>query len=224
MGRTLRSSVSGDRPRRVFSRFYARISPRLEAEGMAALRRELLDELTGDVVEIGAGNGLSFAHYPKAVTNVSAIEPEPHLRSLATRAAESAPVPVTVHAGTADSIPIPDDSVDAAVLCLVMCSLDDRPAALAELRRVLRPGGELRFLEHTIAETFGLRIAQKVADATVWPLLAGGCHTATDPAGAITAAGFEIRSIRRLRFPENRFTQPSSPHVLGIAESPQSSI
>ena len=202
----------------MFSRFYARISPQLEAEGMAALRKELLDGLTGDVVEVGAGNGLNFAHYPSTVRDVQAVEPEPYLRSLATRAAPSAPVPVTVRGGTADRLPLPDDSVDAAVLCLVMCSLDDRKAALDELRRVLRPRGTLRFLEHTLAETPGLRLAQRVADATVWPLLAGGCHTATDPAGAITAAGFEIMSIRRLRFPENRFTQPSSPHVLGSAE------
>jgi ubiquinone/menaquinone biosynthesis C-methylase UbiE len=185
---------------------------------MAALRRELLDGLAGDVVEVGSGNGLNFVHYPDSVTHVQAVEPEPYLRELATRAAvETATVPVTVLAGVADRLPLPDDSVDAAVLCLVMCSLDDRKAALAEIRRVLRPRGVLRFLEHTIADTLGLRLAQRVADATVWPLLAGGCHTATDPAGAITAAGFQITSIRRLRFPENRFTQPSSPHVLGSA-------
>ena len=185
---------------------------------MAALREELLAGLTGEVIEVGAGNGLNFAHYPTTVTGVHAVEPEPYLRALATRAAGSAPVPLTVLAGRADLLPLPDDSIDAAVLCLVMCSLDDRKAGLDELRRVLRPRGTLRFLEHTIAETPGLRIAQRVADATVWPLLSGGCHTATDPAGAITAAGFEITSIRRLRFPEHRFTQPSSPHVLGSAE------
>jgi ubiquinone/menaquinone biosynthesis C-methylase UbiE len=206
------------RPRRVFSRFYARISPRLENEGMATLRRELLDGLEGEVAEIGAGNGLNFTHYPDTVTQVHAIEPEPYLRSLAERAADSVPVPVTVRAGKADHLPLPDQSVDAAVLCLVMCALDDRPAALAELRRVLRPGGTLRFLEHTIADTPGLRLVQRVADATVWPLLAGGCHTATDPAGTIEAGGFQITSIRALRFPEHRFTQPSSPHVLGSAD------
>lgn len=191
----------------------------MEAEGMAELRRELLGELAGEVVEVGAGNGLNFAHYPRAVAGVVAVEPEPYLRALATDSAARAAVPVSVLAGTADALPLPDDSVDAAVLCLVMCSLDDRPAALAELCRVLRPGGTLRFLEHTIAERPGLRVAQRVADATVWPLLAGGCHTATDPAAAITTAGFEITTSRRLRFPENRFTQPSSPHVLGTASS-----
>lgn len=208
-------SPATDRPRRVFSRFYARISERMEAEGMAELRDELLAGLAGEVV--GPGNGMNFIHYPPTVTGVIAVEPEPYLRELATAAARVAPVPVTVLAGTADRLPLPDGSVDAAVLCLVMCSLDDRPAGLAELARVLRPGGTLRFLEHTIADTPGLRRVQRIVDATVWPLLAGGCHTATDPAGAITAAGFEITTVRRLRFPENRFTQPSSPHVLGSA-------
>ncbi len=214
------SSLSADRPRRLFSRFYARISERMEAEGMAALREELLAGLTGEVVEVGAGNGLNFAHYPRTVTRVVAIEPEPYLRALATRAAETAPVAVTVHAGTADRLPLADDSVDIAVLCLVMCSLDNRPAALAELTRVLRPGGTLRFLEHILAATPVLRTVQRVADATVWPLLAGGCRTATDPAAAIRDAGFQVTTIQRLRFPENRFTQPASPHVLGSARAP----
>ncbi|MGH3381732.1 MAG: hypothetical protein ACRDP6_44095, partial [Actinoallomurus sp.] len=75
-------------------------------------------------------------------------------------------------------------------------------------------------LEHTIAETLGLRIVQRLADATLWPVFAGGCHTATDPVGDITAAAFTVTTIRRLRFPENHFTQPSSPHVLGTARAP----
>lgn len=188
---------------------------------MTVLRSELLADLTGEVVEIGVGNGMNFAHYPAMVTRVTAIEPEPYLRALATAQAKTAPVPITVQAGLANRLPLPDHSVDAAVLCLVMCSLDDRAAALAEVRRVLRPGGTLRFLEHTIADTPGLRAVQRIADATVWPLLAGGCHTATDPAAAITTAGFEITTSRRLKFPEARFTQPSSPHVLGTARAPE---
>ncbi|GEL20317.1 class I SAM-dependent methyltransferase [Pseudonocardia asaccharolytica] len=211
-------SPSVDRPRRVFSRIYARISQRMEAEGMAELRHELLDGLAGEVVEIGCGNGMNFAHYPTTVTGVVAVEPEPYLRALASRAAETAPVRVL--AGTADRLPLPDRSVDAAVLCLVMCSLDDRPAMLAELIRVLRPGGQLRFFEHTIADTPGLRMTQRIIDATVWPLLAGGCHTATDPAALITSAGFEITRIRGVRFPDSRLTMPTTPHVLGAATTP----
>jgi len=220
MGHSLAPDAPKDRPRRWFSRFYARMSVRMEDEGMSELRRELLTGLTGEVVEVGAGNGLNFAHYPQTVASVVAVEPEPYLRALATRAAAEAAVRVTVLPGTADRLPLPDHSVDAAVLCLVMCSLDDRPAALVELRRVLRPGGILRVLEHTFADTPGLRAVQRVADATVWPLLVGGCHTATDPIGAITAAGFEMINLRRLRFPDVRFTQPSTPHVLGTARAP----
>ena len=216
----LPSGAPRDRPRRLFSRCYARMSVRMEDEGMRELRVELLTGLRGEVVEVGAGNGMNFAHYPRTVASVVAVEPEPYLRALAARAAAEVSVQVTVLPGTADRLPLPDESVDAAVLCLVMCSLDDRPAALAELRRVLRPGGFLRILEHTIADTPGLRAVQRVADATLWPLLVGGCHTATDPIAAITAAGFEMINLRRLRFPDIRFTQPSTPHVLGTARAP----
>jgi ubiquinone/menaquinone biosynthesis C-methylase UbiE len=213
-------NASEDLPRPLFSRFYAKISPGMEAEGMADLRRELLAPLFGEVIEVGAGNGLNFAHYPPAVTRVVAVEPEPRLRGLATKTARKAATSVTLVPGTARRLPLPDNSVDGAVLCLVLCSIRDRPAALAELRRVLRPGGTLRFLEHTIAKTPGLARVQRIADATVWPLLTGGCHTATDPAGDIAAAGFALAESRRLRFPTTGPVMPASPHVLGGATAP----
>jgi ubiquinone/menaquinone biosynthesis C-methylase UbiE len=192
----------------------------MESAGLGELRRELLAGLHGEVVEVGAGNGLNFAHYPTTVTRVVAVEPEPYLRELAARAARLAPVPVTIVPGVADDLPLGAGEVDAAVLCLVMCSLPDRPAALAELRRVVRPGGEVRFLEHTIASTRALRAVQRLVDATLWPLLAGGCHTATDPVGAITGAGFDVQALRRLRFPDARLSMPAKPHVLGTARAP----
>ncbi len=210
-------SARAFRSRPWFSRFYARISARMDAEGMAGLRHELLANLAGHVVEIGAGNGRNFAHYPPTVTGVDAVEPEPFLRQLATRAAADAPVPVTVHAGTAEHLPLPEDSADAVVLCLVMCSLPNLPTALTEARRVLRPGGTLHFLEHVVADTPGLRAVQRGLDATVWPRLCGGCHTTTDPVAAITKAGFTITALRALRFPDVRFSQPTTPHVLGHA-------
>lgn len=188
---------------------------------MGALRRELVADLHGKVVEVGAGNGLTFAHYPGTVRHVVAVEPEPHLRELATKAAETAPIPVSVLAGTAEQLPLPDGSVDTAVACLVLCSVHDPSAALDELRRVLRPGGELRFLEHTIADTPWLRRVQRVADATLWPRLAGGCHTARDLTAAITEAGFSITCSRRFRFPDQRITLPATPHVLGTARAPR---
>ena len=212
-------SSSTDRRRPLFARFYARIAERMESEGLAELREELLTGLQGRVVEVGPGNGMNFGHSPAGVQEVFAVEPEPYLRGLAGTAAALAAVPVVVRSGSAESLPLPDGSVDAGVLCLVLCSISDRAGALAELARVIRPGGELRFLEHCIAETAGLRRVQRIADATLWPLLAGGCHTATDPLADIVAAGFEITGVRRLRFPEQRITVPASPHVLGTARS-----
>lgn len=211
-------SASGDDlPRPLFSRYYASVSPRMEAEGMAALRRELLADVQGDVVEVGCGNGLNFGHYPRAVSGVVAVEPEPRLRSLAESAAASSPVRVRVVPGASGRLPLADNSVDSAVLCLVLCSFADRPGALAELRRVLRPDGALHFLEHTLAESRRLRLVQRIADASVWPLLAGGCHTTTDPLGLIEAAGFRVAAVRRLRFPDIWLTMPATPHVLGVA-------
>ena len=205
----------------IWARFYARISPTMDAQGAVDHRRELLAGLAGRVLEVGAGNGLNFAHYPPAVTEVLAVEPEPYLRGLAEVAASQAPVPTRAVDGTADDLPASDASMDAAVASLVLCSVPDQARALAELHRVLRPGGELRFFEHVQAETGGLARVQRLADL-VWPTLVGGCHTSRDTPAAITAAGFQITSVQRFRFPEGRLPQPAAPHVLGVAHRPTS--
>ena len=127
---------------------------------------------------------------------------------------------MTVVPGTAEALPLPDGGFDAAVLCLVLCSLPDRDTALAEIARVLRPGGTLAFLEHGLGPTRWVRAVQRLADATLWPLLAGGCHTAVDPVGLVEGAGFAVTALRRLRFPDSRLTLPVTPHVLGLARRP----
>ena len=203
----------------IFARLYARFSADEEAKGGAELRDELLAGLAGRVMEVGAGHGLNFAHYPTAVTEVVAIEPEPHLRELASEAAARAPVPVTLVDGVADSLPLPDDSCDAAVCSLVLCSVADRDAALAEVRRVLRPGGELRFYEHVLADTPGLARVQRVLNV-VHPFLAGGCHITRDTEAAIERAGFEIVRIRRFRFAPMLPSKHVSPKILGTARLP----
>lgn len=204
----------------LFARFYARFAgPALGKAGIAEHRAKLLAGLAGEVVEVGAGNGLNFPHYPPEVTRVVAVEPEPHLRAKAGEAARTAPAPVEVTAGRAEELPFPDGSFDAAVVCLTLCSVADQAASLAEIRRVLRPGGRLRFFEHVRADSPGMRRVQRAVDASVWPLLCGGCHTGRDTAAAITAAGFRVTALNRFTFPDAGFT-PASAHILGEAERP----
>ena len=201
----------------VFARYYARISPAMDKGGMAAHRRQLLHGLTGPVIEIGAGNGLNFAHYPAGVTRVLAIEPDPHLREIARRNAAQAPVAVEVREGIAEELPADDAAFHAAVAALVLCSVADQQAALREIHRTLRPGGQLRFLEHVRAGTPALRGVQRLLDTTIWPALAGGCHTGRDTAAAIEQAGFAIDQLDPFRFPDTRLTMPATPHLRGTA-------
>jgi ubiquinone/menaquinone biosynthesis C-methylase UbiE len=206
-----------DIPRPRFARMYQRSSKNAERRGGTEHRRRLLDGLAGTVVEVGAGHGLNFPHYPITVTQLIAIEPEPTLRAEATSAAESAPIPVRVLAGTADQLPLADESVDAAVASLVLCSVPDQAHALAELRRVVRPGGELRFYEHVIPNCQPKRVLLQAVDhGGLWPRIAGGCHPARDTTTAIQRSGFDIERIERILFAASRL-EPSIPHILGTA-------
>jgi MFS family permease len=204
----------------VFARFYAWLSPRMERAGFSERRDSLLAGLTGRVIEVGAGNGMNFAHYPPEVTHVLAVEPEPRLRELARHNADKSPIPITVVDGTADQLSAEDASYDAAVASLVLCSVSDVPAALAEMRRALKPGGQLRFLEHVRADTPGLARVQRILDATIWPTVGGGCHSHRDTRLAIETAGFTIDDLEQFRLPETRVPSPTSPHILGVATAP----
>jgi ubiquinone/menaquinone biosynthesis C-methylase UbiE len=204
----------------IFARYYARMSAAMERGAIAEHRQALLAGLTGQVIEVGAGNGMNFAHYPQQVTRVLAVEPDPHLRRLAELSATHAPVPVEVADGVADLLPTGDGAFDAAVASLVLCSVPDQGSALTELRRVLRPGGQLRFLEHVRAAGPRLMRVQRLLDATLWPTFGGGCHASRDTVTAIQDAGFIIESIERFSFPEARIPFPTSPHIRGVAARP----
>lgn len=203
----------------IFARVYALVSVGAERAGAAGHRDELLAGLRGRVIEPGAGNGLNFAHYPAEVAEVVAVEPEPYLRHRAMDAAAGAPVAVNVLPGRADELPAGDHSFDAAVASLMLCTVPDQEKALAELYRVLRPEGELRFYEHIRADTPGRARLQDRADR-IWPHLGGGCHPNRDTVAAIEAAGFVIERQRRFLFEPAVLAKPVAPHVIGVARRP----
>ena len=203
----------------VFARIYERISVKGEAKGEAALRDEMLEGASGRVIEVGAGNGLNFGHYPVTVSEVVAVEPEPYLRLRSEAAARSAPIPVRVVDGVASSLPAEDGAFDVGVASLVLCSVADQPRALGELWRVIRPGGELRFFEHIRSGKPGFARFQQAVDV-VWPRVAGGCHTDRDTVRAIEAAGFVVERARYFSFRAGVMELPVAPKVIGLARRP----
>jgi ubiquinone/menaquinone biosynthesis C-methylase UbiE len=203
----------------LFARLFEKLVPVLDTKGGADHRQELLGGLSGRVVEVGAGTGANFRHYPATVTEVVAVEPEAYLRARAEEAARAAPVPVTVVDATADRLPFEAGSFDGGVASLVLCSVADQAAALGELFRVIRPGGELRFYEHVRSERPRLARFQQAADR-VWPLLAGGCHTSRETSRAIEAAGFDVERHRAFDFKPCATSALVAPHILGVARRP----
>lgn len=207
-------SAAAEHP--VFARVWNAAAPKAVPRSH---RRELLAGTAGSVVEIGAGTGLNFPFYGPEVTGVLAIEPEPFLRDRLAEAATLTPeLAVQVVDGTAAAIPAQDASLDVAVVCLVLCSVPDQAAALAEIRRVLRPGGELRFYEHVVADSTAGAGLQKLLDRTnVWPTIGAGCHLARDTGAEIRAAGFTIERCRRLVSGPGPGDRIGLPHILGTA-------
>ncbi|KUI30697.1 phosphatidylethanolamine N-methyltransferase [Mycobacterium sp. IS-1742] len=209
--------MSADVDNPFFARLWTAMSGH-ETEQMRRMRRDNLAGLTGRVLEVGAGTGTNFAHYPPSVTEVVAIEPERRLAAHARDAASHAPVPVTV---TMESIEdfSPAQPFDAVVCSLVLCSVDDPDSVLRQLFSLLRPGGELRYLEH-IAGTGARAGLQKFADATVWPRMLGNCHTHRHTETAITTAGFGVEAARRERMFPSWVPLPVSEVAIGRAVRP----
>ncbi|CAN5751852.1 class I SAM-dependent methyltransferase [soil metagenome] len=202
-----------------FARLWIALSEK-EPEVMTQLRQENLEGLAGRVLEVGAGTGTNFAYYPRTVHQVVAIEPEQRLAARARAAASTAPIAVEVTGETAESM-AGAEPFDAVVCSLVLCSIDDPDTVLRQLFSRLRPGGELRYLEHVASP--GLRGGlQRVADATVWPRLLGNCHTHRDTERSIRAAGFAVQTSRREFTLPNWVPMPVSEFALGRAVRPAS--
>ena len=166
-----------------------------EPEALKRLRRENLAGLDGRVLEVGAGTGTNFEFYPDTVTEVVAVEPERRLAEHARQAAAAARVPVIVSTDPVERFTT-SQPFDAVVCSLVLCSVGQPDEVLRQLHSMLRPGGELRYLEH-IAGTGARARLQRFADATVWPRLLGNCHTHRHTEEAIAGAGFRVTGARR---------------------------
>ena len=198
-----------------FARWYLTLSAKADDRGAREHRARLLAGLAGRVIEIGAGNGQNFPHYPVTVTEVLAVELDDILRAHAQAAAATAPVPVKTTAGHASTLPAGDGSFDAAIASLVLCSVPSQQQALAEITRVLRAGGQLRFYEHVRSAAPVPGLLQD-AITPVWSRAGGGCHPNRDTTSAIRAAGFIIDDLDRFAFKPSA-ALPSSAHVIGHA-------
>jgi SAM-dependent methyltransferase len=180
--------------------FYERrVLPRIlnTAGGMKALqplRRRVCEGLTGDVVEIGFGSGLNMPFYPAAVTRVAAVEPSDLGWQLAGQRLKAASVPVQRSGLDGQSLPFEDDSYDAALSTWTLCTIPDAAAALREVRRVLKPGGTLHFLEHGLAPDENVRRWQRRLDPLEQRVF-GGCHFTRPIVDLLTAAGFTIKDL-----------------------------
>ncbi len=184
---------------RVFSRVYGVIAALGEHTGLGEARARVLASASGRLLIVGLGPGHDLDHVPAAVTSVVAVEPSAPMRSSAAHrvvASRARGLEVDVVDAVAESLPMPDASVDAVLFAYVLCSVDDLAASLDEAFRVLRPGGTLHVIEHVAAPSGSLTARLQRISAPVWPHLTGGCHADRDTRSAIDAAGFDTAGLR----------------------------
>jgi SAM-dependent methyltransferase len=201
----------------VFSRCYG-VLARLTERGELGRRRSALTAgATGLVLELGAGTGEGFKHYRPSIAAIVAVEPDPTMLRMAARRAHEAPVPIRLVQARGEALPFRDGAFDTAVSTLVLCSVDDPSRTLEELRRLLRPGGRLLFLEHVRAQDNRLARWQDKLERP-WGALSGGCHPNRPTLAAIRNAGFETSDVEH--FDLKPGIPLVHPHIQGTALRP----
>jgi ubiquinone/menaquinone biosynthesis C-methylase UbiE len=189
---------------RVFARFYDRALKATEENGLGAMRGELLAGARGRVIEIGAGTGVNLELYGDGVEDLTLVEPDAHMGAkLRKRLADrhGNPLPAQLVAAPAEALPFADDTFDTAVATLVLCTIPDPVAAIDEVSRVLRPGGQLLFIEHVRAEDASSARWQDRLEKP-WRFLADGCHCNRDTEASLRASAFQVDQLEEGKLPK----------------------
>jgi len=186
---------------RLFAAMYDRSLKATEEAGLGQMRRDLLAGAGGRVIEIGAGTGVNLDLYPEGVEELVVVEPDPHMAKRLRVKLPASEREVTVVEAPGERLPFEDDSFDTAVATLVLCTIPDPAAALAETARVLKPGGHLLFIEHVRSQDPGLARWQDRLERP-WRFLGDGCHCNRDTIATIAASPFELEEVERGRMPK----------------------
>jgi ubiquinone/menaquinone biosynthesis C-methylase UbiE len=200
----------------LFALTYDRLMASTERAGLDDIRRQVLAQAVGDVLEVGAGTGANLGHYGSATTSLTLTEPDPTmLRRLEPRAQRSAR-PTTVLRAPAEDLPFDDGTFDTVVSALVLCGVDDQPRAAREMRRVLKPGGRLLFIEHVRSEE--PRVARRQDRLSWLNRLVAGCDCNRPTLRTLERSGFVIEACTRGELPK----APSfvRPLIVGLATCP----
>jgi ubiquinone/menaquinone biosynthesis C-methylase UbiE len=200
---------------RILALVYDRLGAASEDAGMREERRRLLQRASGEVLEIGAGTGLNLPLYPPTVSRVVAAEPDRHMARRLRRQARQAPVPVEHVSAPAEALPLPAGSFDTVVGTLVLCTVGDPAVVLAEVARLLRPGGRYLFLEHVRAHDARLARWQDRL-APLWGVIGGGCHPNRATLAALRASPLTVSEVQEGRIP--KAAPLVRPMISGVAE------
>ncbi len=200
-----------------FAAVYDRMMARAEKTFMKSIRREVIGGAKGHILEIGCGTGATFPYYGERLERIVATEPDPYMLRRARKRAGGLTRPIELYQAPAEALPFADASFDTVISFLVLCSVADPQRALSEVRRVLRPDGELRFYEHVrYGHAFGAFWQDLITP--VWRWCGAGCHPNRDVEGFLRQAGFNILEIERLKpyppLPPASFVRP---HIKGVA-------